>query len=100
MAALSNGSFAAITSLAKHGELTFDCIISAELATSYKADRSVYLRAAELLEVRPDHVLMTAAHQWDFDGAHSAGMRTAFVNRPAEYGSQKTIKPARSTGHD
>jgi 2-haloacid dehalogenase len=85
-AALSNGGFALLTNLVKDAGLPFDCILSAELARSYKPDPSVYRTAAGLLDVEPAEVLMVAAHGWDLDGAREAGLRTAFVERPAEKG--------------
>ena len=30
--------------------------------------------------------MLVAAHPWDLDGARGAGLRTAFVDRPLEYG--------------
>lgn len=86
VAALSNGGFALVTNLVKTAGLPFDCILSAELARTYKPDPAVYLKAAELLDVHPSEVLMVAAHTWDIDGARAAGMRTAFLARPGEKG--------------
>ncbi len=86
VATLSNGGFALLTNLVRAADLPFDCILSAELARSYKPDPSVYLTAARLLDVEPHEVLMVAAHGWDLDGARDAGLRTAFVERPREKG--------------
>jgi 2-haloacid dehalogenase len=85
-AALSNGGFALLTTLVKAARLPFDCILSAELARTYKPDTEVYRTAASLLDVRPDEILMVAAHKWDLDGAAAAGLRTAFLERPGEKG--------------
>jgi 2-haloacid dehalogenase len=86
VAALSNGGFALLTHLTKAAGLPFDCILSADLARTYKPDPAVYLTAAGLLDVDPARVLMVAAHGWDLDGAARAGLRTVFVERPAEKG--------------
>jgi 2-haloacid dehalogenase len=88
-AALSNGGFALITHLVKSASLPFDCVLSAELARTYKPDAAVYRTAAALLDVRPEQVLMVAAHRWDLDGARAAGLRTAFVHRPREKGPRR-----------
>jgi 2-haloacid dehalogenase len=88
-AALSNGGFALITHLVKSASLPFDCVLSAELARAYKPAAAVYRTAAELLDVRPEQMLMVAAHRWDLDGARAAGLRTAFVHRPAEKGPHR-----------
>ena len=73
----------------KHARLPFDCILSAELARTYKPDAAVYLTAAGLLDVAPEQVLMVAAHKWDLDGARAAGLRTAFLDRPGEKGPKQ-----------
>jgi 2-haloacid dehalogenase len=88
-AALSNGGFALLSRLVKGAALPFDCILSAELAQTYKPDAAVYHTAARLLDVAPEQVLMVAAHKWDLDGARAAGLRTAFVNRPQEKGPDR-----------
>lgn len=93
--ALSNGGFALLTNLLKAEDLHFDAIISAELAHTYKPDARVYHRAAELLDLPPERLLMVACHGWDLDGARAAGLRTAFVERPAEKGpDQDADRPA------
>jgi 2-haloacid dehalogenase len=30
--------------------------------------------------------MLVAAHPWDLDGARAAGLKTAFIERPVEYG--------------
>jgi 2-haloacid dehalogenase len=89
VAALSNGGFALLTRLVKNANLPFDCVLSAELAMTYKPDAAVYLTAAALLDVAPEQVLMVAAHKWDLAGARAAGLRTAFVDRPEEKGPNR-----------
>jgi 2-haloacid dehalogenase len=84
--ALSNGSMWQLISLAKHGGLPWDAILSVELFRAYKPDPRVYLGAAELLQLPPDQVLMVAAHVYDLEAAKGCGMRTAFVARPDEWG--------------
>jgi 2-haloacid dehalogenase len=94
VAALSNGGFALMTNHVKAANLPFDCILSAELARTYKPDARVYRTAAGLLDVHPEEVLMVAAHGWDLDGAAAAGLRTAFVERPREKGPERTADRA------
>jgi 2-haloacid dehalogenase len=86
VATLSNGHLAMLIDLSRHGDLRFDCLLSAELARAYKPDPAVYLLAASLLALDPDQVMLVAAHPWDLDGARSAGLRSALVRRPLEYG--------------
>ena len=75
-----------LVDLARHGDLRFDCVISAELAHVYKPDPEVYLTAARLLGVEPAELMLVASHPWDLKGARRAGLRTALVDRPLEYG--------------
>ncbi|WP_067547747.1 HAD-IA family hydrolase [Nocardia crassostreae] len=86
VAALSNGGFALLTTLIKAESLPFDCILSAELARTYKPAAAAYLKAVELLDVDVTETLMVACHGWDLDGARAAGLRTAFVERSLEKG--------------
>jgi 2-haloacid dehalogenase len=84
--ALSNGHVALLIDLARHGDLRFDCLISAEMAQAYKPAPEVYLTAVRLLGMQPDEVMLVAAHPFDLMGARGAGLRTAFIDRPLEYG--------------
>ncbi len=86
-AALSNGHVALLVDLARHGELRFDCVLSAELAHAYKPAPEVYQTAARLLGVEPVELMLVAAHPSDLKGARGAGLQTAFIDRPLEYGS-------------
>jgi 2-haloacid dehalogenase len=83
---LSNGHVALLVDLARHGDLRFDCVLSAELARVYKPAPEAYRTAARLLGVQPAELMLVAAHPWDLAGARAAGLRTAFVDRPLEYG--------------
>ena len=85
-AALSNGHLALLVDIARHGQLRFDCLLSAELAHAYKPAPEVYQTAARLLGVETAELMLVAAHGWDLEGAREAGLRTAFVQRPLEYG--------------
>ena len=86
VATLSNGHVAMLVDLARHGDLRFDCVLSAELAGAYKPDPAVYLMSATLLALDPGEVMLVAAHPWDLKGARGAGLRSALVRRPLEYG--------------
>jgi len=86
IAPLSNGNIALMTNLARYAGLPWDCILGAELVRHYKPDREVYQSAADFLDLRPADVMMVAAHLGDLRAAKAAGLRTAFVARPLEYG--------------
>lgn len=85
-ATLSNGNVSLLVDLARHGGLTWDCVLSAELFHAYKPDAKVYLGAAETLGAKPEEVMMVAAHKGDLLAARRAGLKTAFVERPLEQG--------------
>ena len=83
---LSNGSFALLTEMGKRFGLPWDCILSAELFSAYKPDPRTYQGAARLLGLVPDEVMLVAAHVGDLRAAAAAGLRTAYVPRPLEWG--------------
>jgi len=91
---LSNGNVALLVDLARFGGLLFDCILSAELCRAYKPDPRTYRLVPSLLRVRPDEVMMVAAHAADLRAAAAEGLRTAFVHRPLEWGSGGGGEPA------
>ncbi|WP_394846412.1 haloacid dehalogenase type II [Pendulispora brunnea] len=92
-AALSNGHVRLLVDLKRHAGLDFDTILSAELARSYKPEAIVYQTAARLLGLEPDQVMLVACHAWDLTGAAKAGLRTAHVTRPAEWGPGSAAPP-------
>jgi 2-haloacid dehalogenase len=83
---LSNGSFATLTQMARHGGMPWDCIISTELRNTFKPEREAYLLAPSLLDLEPEQVMLVAAHDSDLKGAQRAGLHTALVPRPLEWG--------------
>ena len=83
---LSNGNVSLLTNMAKHAGLPWDCVISAELFRHYKPDREAYLGCAELLDVAPHELTLVAAHPSDLRAARAAGLGTAYVARPLEFG--------------
>jgi len=95
IAPLSNGNIALLTNMAKHSGLPWDVILGAELVRHYKPDREVYLSAAEFLAVRPQEVMMVAAHSGDLKAARDCGLRTAFIYRPTEHGQGGTADKAK-----
>jgi 2-haloacid dehalogenase len=61
-------------------------VLSAEVFRAYKPDPRTYLGAAEVFALRPEQVMMVAAHPGDLRAAAASGLRTAFVERPLEFG--------------
>ncbi len=91
IAPMSNGNIALMTNMAKNGGLPWDCILGAEVARHYKPDPESYLTAVELLGLRPEQVMMTAAHQGDLLAAQGQGLKTGFVPRPQEHGPDVVV---------
>lgn len=93
---LSNGNISLLTNMAKHAGLPWDCILSAENVKRYKPDPEVYLLVPQLFDLKPEQVVMVAAHEHDLQSAQKHGLRAAYVHRPRERGAGKAseIPPA------
>jgi 2-haloacid dehalogenase len=93
VASLSNGNMRLLGDMAKRAGIPWDLVLSAELAGHYKTDEEAYLKAAELLDEDPGDVCMVACHEIDLKGARNAGLRTAYVHRPDEWGREAEADP-------
>jgi 2-haloacid dehalogenase len=100
IAPLSNGNLALMANLAKFGGLPWDAILGAELVRHYKPDREVYLSAVYYLDLKPEEVMMVAAHRQDLQAARSCGLRTGFIYRPGEFGNGTAGKPDKAQRGD
>lgn len=87
VASLSNGHVALLVDLARHADMRFDCLLSAELVRAYKPAPEAYLMAPHLLNLEPTEVMLVASHPLDLERARRAGLRSALVERPLEYGA-------------
>jgi 2-haloacid dehalogenase len=85
----SNGDYRCMLDIGKHNGLPWDGIISADFFGKVKPDISIYGDAAEMLCMDPAEIMMVACHAQDLDAARKAGFRTAYVNRPLEYGPER-----------
>ncbi len=66
---LSNGNVALLVNMAKHAGLPWDLVLSAEVFKHYKPDPETYLGAAKILSLRPEQVMLVAAHNNDLAAA-------------------------------
>jgi len=82
---MSNGNIALMVQLAKFAGLPWDVVLGSDLVRHYKPDREMYLSAPSYLDLKPEEVMMCAAHVGDLQAARSYGLRTAFIYRPNEY---------------
>ncbi len=91
IAPCSNGSIALMSHLARFAKLPWDAILGADIARNYKPEPAVYQASVLALRLKPENVMMVAAHNDDLHAARASGLKTAFVARPTEHG------PAQST---
>ena len=87
---LSNGNLCLLVDLAKFAELPWDVVFGADMFRHYKPDPETYLGVCAFLCLRPEQVMMAAAHNYDLGAAQTLGLRTAFIPRPTEHGPGQT----------
>ncbi len=104
LAPCSNGHIALMVNLARHNHWHWDAITGAEIANDYKPQAVVYQASASALGCRWEDVTMVAAHCSDLEAAKLAGLKTAFIARPDEYGpglgESKATIPVDFEGND
>lgn len=92
---LSNGNLGLLTNMAKRAGLPWDCVLSAEVFRAYKPDPATYLGVAQVFDLSPHQVMLCAAHHDDLEAARACGLRTAYIERPLEFGASqpKDVSP-------
>lgn len=83
---LSNGNVALMIELSRRAGIAWDAILGAEHARAFKPAREVYLATAAASGVEPGEFCLVAAHHSDLAAARKAGLMTAYIDRPMEYG--------------
>lgn len=94
---LSDGHTRLLVNMAKHSGLPWDTVIGADISRTYKPMPQAYLRACEVLGVRPHNAMLVAAHDYDLRAARECGLKTALVvrenaedpSRTGEFGSRE-----------
>jgi 2-haloacid dehalogenase len=86
VAPCSNGNIALMADLARHNGWHWDAIVGADVARDYKPKPRVYLEACDAFGLAPAQVMMVAAHASDLEAAAACGLRSAFLERPDEFG--------------
>ncbi len=71
----------------------FDAVLSADAVERYKPARGAYEYAAKELDVKPERIVLVAAHAWDVAGAMAAGCEAAFIARPEKVMSPGAPRP-------
>jgi len=100
LAILSNMSVATQSSLMEHAGLPFDHTLSAEAVRAYKPNPAVYEMAITRLGLKPDEIMMVAAHKYDLTAAKGQGLQTAFVARPLELGPNGNVDTTPNPAYD
>jgi 2-haloacid dehalogenase len=80
--------------------LPWDVILGSDLVKHYKPDREMYVSAPFYLDLKPEEVMMCAAHVPDLQAARSYGLRTGFIYRPNEYGGDPVGVPDKAKPGD
>ena len=86
MAPCSNSDIAQMADVARRNNLPWDAILGSEIAQGYKPQPKVYLMTCAAFNLKPEQVMMCAAHSGDLSSAQKLGLRTGHVGRPGEDG--------------
>lgn len=86
LAPMSNGNVSLMADMARHNEFIWDAVLGAEWARDYKPNLAVYRAGCAAFDLSPSECLMVAAHSSDLAAAGEAGLRTAHIARPDEFG--------------
>ena len=97
---LSNGNIGLLTNMAKRAALPWDCVLSAEVFRAYKPSPDTYLGVARVFDLEPAQVALVAAHHDDLQAARHCGLRTAYIERPLEFGASQPNDVSPQAGND
>lgn len=86
VAVLTILSFSLAVDSSKHAGVQWDAIMSCEFLGHYKPAPEAYEAGVRMLGLEPSQVMMVAAHPGDLAAARNAGLGTAYVPRPGEWG--------------
>ena len=88
---LSNANLALLLRMALRAKLPWTVIIGSDATRAYKPTMEAYRNMARiLLRLDPGEVMLVAAHNRDLRFAQRAGLGTAFIPRPTEFGADQT----------
>jgi 2-haloacid dehalogenase len=68
-------------------KLPWTVIVGSDVTRAYKPTLPAYLNMARILRLDPGEVMLAAAHNRDLTFAQRAGLGTAFIPRPTEFGT-------------
>ncbi|MGO4814638.1 haloacid dehalogenase type II [Cupriavidus sp. 2MCAB6] len=96
----SNGSVPCLVDTARYAGLPWDAVFSADIVRHYKPETEIYQGVIAFFDLQPHEVMLVAAHNNDLRHGRSHGMRTAYVNRPTEYGPNQSKDRAAESDWD
>ncbi|KAK0621995.1 haloacid dehalogenase [Bombardia bombarda] len=77
----ANGTTRLQLDLTRSSGLGFNMLFSSQLLGVYKPSPDAYNKALDLVKLRPDEVVLVAAHAYDLRGAKACGMKTVYIHR-------------------
>ena len=77
----ANGTTRLQLDLTRSSGLNFNMLFSSQLLGYYKPRPEAYQRGLDLVKLKPEEVVLVAAHAYDLRGAQKVGMRTIYVHR-------------------
>ena len=77
----ANGTTRLQLDLTRFSGLSFNMLFSSQLLGCYKPTPQAYKKALQLVKLKPDEVVLVAAHAYDLRGAQKCGMRTIYIHR-------------------
>ncbi|KAJ5388565.1 hypothetical protein N7509_011106 [Penicillium cosmopolitanum] len=77
----ANGTTRLQLDLTRSSGLDFNMLFSSQLLGVYKPSPLAYQKALDLVKLRPEEVVLVAAHAYDLRGAQSVGLKTVYIQR-------------------
>ncbi|KAF7563620.1 hypothetical protein G7046_g549 [Stylonectria norvegica] len=77
----ANGTTRLQLDLTRSSGLDFNMLFSSQLLGVYKPHPVAYQKALQLVKLKPEEVVLVAAHAYDLRGAQKCGLRTIYIHR-------------------
>ncbi|CAJ0554651.1 Ff.00g131640.m01.CDS01 [Fusarium sp. VM40] len=77
----ANGTTRLQLDLTRFSGLNFNMLFSSQLLGTYKPDPEAYNKALRLVKLKPEEVVLVAAHAYDLRGAQNVGIKTIYIHR-------------------
>ncbi|CAM1510932.1 Fc.00g084450.m01.CDS01 [Cosmosporella sp. VM-42] len=77
----ANGTTRLQLDLSRSSGLSFNMLFSSQLLGCYKPSPDAYNNALDLVKLKPEEVVLVAAHAYDLRGAQNVGLKTIYIHR-------------------